>query len=157
MCRFATEQVCQMERCYSDCLCRISTTNNKPKNPQFCRPLVKGGGFRKKTGGIGLGTIKWFASELIAKYRIQTKYFQSLSQLCWQLSLSKRALLFVRFKMLICNRISHINKMFYNLSVSYADSSLYQRELILQYSVLRFKCYNFVTFIYFCKIICILI
>ena len=27
---------------------------NTPKNPQLCRPLVKGGGFRKKTGGIVL-------------------------------------------------------------------------------------------------------
>ena len=32
--------------------------------------------------------------------------FQSLSQLRWQLSLPKRAMLFVRFEMLICNRTS---------------------------------------------------
>ena len=77
MCWFATEQVCQMERCYSDCLCRISTTNNNPKNPQFCRPLVKGGGFRKKTGGIVFNK----ALDLRPIIECKQNVSQSLSQL----------------------------------------------------------------------------
>ena len=60
---------------------------NTPKNPQLCRPLVKGGGFsQEKPEGLTL-----------IKYSVHI-------------------------------RISDINKMFFNLSVSYADSSLYQRE-----------------------------
>ena len=36
---------------------------NISKNPQTCRPLVKGGGFRKKTGGIDLGKTIRFTTE----------------------------------------------------------------------------------------------
>ena len=48
--------------------------SNNPKIPQFCRPCVKGGGFRKKTGGIDLGTTNWFVREfsieLATEYKI---------------------------------------------------------------------------------------
>ena len=87
MCWFATEQVCQMERCYSDCLCRISITNNNPKKSAILPPFGKG---------------RWFSQE----NRRDWPWYNNL----------------------ICDRISYINKMFPNLSVSYADSSLYQRE-----------------------------
>ena len=49
--------VSRLRGCKATCLHQIPATNNNPKNPQLCRPLVKGGGFRKKTGGIDLGTI----------------------------------------------------------------------------------------------------
>ena len=49
----------------------------------------------------------------------------------WQLSLPKRALLFVRFEVQICNWTSYINKMFSNLSVSYRwQLSLPKRALL---------------------------
>ena len=63
--------VSRLRGCLASWLHQISVTNNSPKNPQPCRPLVKGGGFsRRKTGGIDLGMITWFATEPAAKYRI---------------------------------------------------------------------------------------
>ena len=37
--------VSRLRGCLATCLHQISATNNNPKNPQFCRPLVKGGDF----------------------------------------------------------------------------------------------------------------
>ena len=49
--------VSRLRGCQTTCLHRISAKNNSPKNPQHSRPCVKGGGFRKKTGGIDIDTI----------------------------------------------------------------------------------------------------
>ena len=69
------------------CLHQISATNNNPKNPQFCRPCVKGGGFRKKTGGIDLDEGLTLAKQPDLQANLQPNIeckqnvFQSLSQL----------------------------------------------------------------------------
>ena len=69
---------------------------NISKNPQPCRPLVKGGGFRKKTGGIGFDEEWTFIKQPVLQANLQPNIIY--------------------------------NQNVPNLSVSYADSSLYQRE-----------------------------
>ena len=87
---------------------RLQQQINTPKSPQFCLPCthrawhVKGGGFRKKTGGIDFNKIFCSYPNIVHK--------QNTSNLSvgWrrQLSLPKRALPFVRFKMLIYSQTS---------------------------------------------------
>ena len=84
---------------------------NTPKSPQFCRPCVKGGGFSlEKPEGLTFIKQPVLQANLQANIIYKQNVLQSLSQLRWQLSLPKRALLFVRFEMLICNRTSAPNR-----------------------------------------------
>ena len=90
--------VSRLRDCRTTCLHQISVTNNSPKNPQFCRPCVKGGGFSlEKPEGLILIQQPNLRPNIVYKQNV----FQSLSQLTLTALFTKESLFCGLFGLMI--------------------------------------------------------